>query len=570
MKRENEVMSPRSRRLRTRSIFPVATLLVVLGISCDDTRRGPDSHEPDTSDADADGDSDTGTDTETELIDTDFPSTAIPATCEEAAENPTSVGCVFFAVDMDNYTSDTESENPDSMPFAVVVSNPQEDVDATISLWDGIEGELYTAVLEPGELEVIEAACDPGCLVAPRQVEIQGLSKGAGFRLTSDVPVLAYQWNPYGINSFVTDASLLFPVSSLGEDYIVAAWGTGISPDHPDWPYMVSQVTVVATEDDTQVVFTPSVDIREMGGVGPYAAGVESPAVTLDSFDVLTLAPTTVGDDVTGTRVSADKPVAVFGGHSCAKIPSFDYGACDHLEEQLLPLSAWGASSVLARHAERHNCVNPDLVLWRVIAGADDMVVSFDPPAPEPAGPEHHFESQGDVLEFLAPGDYFAEGALEFPEDPAQPEAPFLAYQLMTCASMPFCVFDYLNSREGDPDMLQSPPAGQYLDRYVFNTDEGFDYDFDHIIVVRPSGAYVAVDCLGLIPDSEFTEVGSSGFEAARIYIDDAFAPTGCTDGAHLLTASAPVGLSVVGTARNNSYSYLGGVGVKPINPTIE
>jgi hypothetical protein len=122
----------------------------------------------------------------------------------------------------------------------------------------------------------------------------------------------------------------------------------------------------------------------------------------------------------------------------------------------------------------------------------------------------------------------------------------------------------------GDPMMLQSPPAGNYLDRYVFTTDNLFDFDYDHIIIVRPAGAYVALDCLGLIPDSEFTEVGSSDWEVARIYIDDPLHTTGCEDGAHLLTASAPVGLSVVGTAWANSYGYMGGIGVKPINPVIE
>ena len=42
---------------------------------------------------------------------------------------------------------------------------------------------------------------------------------------------------------------------------------------------------------------------------------------------------------------------------------------------------------------------------------------------------------------------------------------------------------------------------------------------------------------------------------------------TGCEDGAHLLYASDVVGLSVVGTADANSYGYLGGVGVRAINP---
>ena len=123
--------------------------------------------------------------------------------------------------------------------------------------------------------------------------------------------------------------------------------------------------------------------------------------------------------------------------------------------------------------------------------------------------------------------------------------------------------------------MLLAPPAGQYLTRYVFNTEkpeggeDGYDFDYDHVIVVRPSGAHVVLDCKGLIPDSEFAEVGASDWEVAHIYIDNPLNDTGCVDGTHLLTASAPVGLSVVGTAYANSYGYMGGVGLEPINPFV-
>jgi hypothetical protein len=168
-------------------------------------------------------------------------------------------------------------------------------------------------------------------------------------------------------------------------------------------------------------------------------------------------------------------------------------------------------------------------------------------------------------------GDYYAEGTFESPADSAHPEAPLLAYQLMTGSTYTLCaVAGPDTGTEGDPMMLQAPPAGQYLNRYVFNTPVSFSFDYDHIIVVRPTGAQVAIDCLGLLADDLFSEVGSSGWEVARVFIDNMDDTTGCEDGTHLLTASEPVGLSVVGVARANAYGYLGGVGVMPINPVIE
>lgn len=550
----------------------IALLFVVSLQSCqcsDSRRNGGDTDT--TVDAGTDAGADAGTDTDTgsEVIDTDFPSTAIPATCEEAIANPTSVGCDFFAVDLD-LTID-EGDNPSI--FAIVVSNPQLAEVVNIVLFDGTDGEIYSFDLDPGELRVINVACNSGCLVPPHEIAVQGISSGGGFRLTSDVPVLAYQWNPYGeAGTFTTDASLLLPTTSLQTLYIGAAWGFGPGIDYVENWTTYSQLTVVSTADETTVSFIPSVDVPEIGGIGPFAAGVASAPVTLNAFDVVSLSPAVRDADLTGTMVQADKPVAVFGGHTCGWVPNGNTSAGNHLEEQLLPLAAWGTNAVLARYAPRHHCWNEDLALWRIIAGADDMTVTFDPEAPEPAGAEHHFATRGEVLEFLAPGDYYAVGTQDAPTDPDHPEAPFQAYQLMTNAQYPLCSMSEsgYGMWEGDPTMILVPPAGQYLDRYVFTTENAADFDYDHIVVVKPSGALVALDCLGLLPDELFTEVGSSDWGVARIFIDDPLDDTGCVDGAHLLTASEPIGLTVVGTAESDAYGYLGGIGLKLINPVIE
>lgn len=518
--------------------------------------------------ADADTDVDTDTDTDTDSDgDTDYNGPSIPETCEDAALAKTSVGCEFFTADLDNYGSS------DDQIYGIVVSNPQADQQAEVTLEDGNTGQIYQETLAPGQLEVIYVTCTPiygVCLLTPHEIEAQGVGFARGFRLSSDVPVLAYQWNPYGNEFWTSDASLLIPVTSLDGTYIAAAWDFG--------PWGVgnyaSQVTVIAAEDDTSITFIPNTDVPSHGGVGPMAEGVVSAPITLNAFDVVTIGPAELDDDLTGTVVMADKPVVVFGGHSCAFVPG-SAQSCDHVEEQLLPLAAWGTTTVLARHAPRPVCTPPnsdDPVLWRIIAGADDMHVTFDPPAPDPAGAEHHFAEQGELLEFMSTEDHYAEGILDDPPDPAEPEASFFAYQMMTgCMHCnPSGTGDFpptFEDQPGDPMMLFSPPAGQFLDRYVFNTDNVYDFDYDHIIIVRPIGTEVTLDCLGVLPDSSFDQVGSSDWEVGRIFIDNPENSTGCLDGTHLLTSADPVGLSVVGVAPANSYGYLGGIGVKSINP---
>ncbi len=149
---------------------------------------------------------------------------------------------------------------------------------------------------------------------------------------------------------------------------------------------------------------------------------------------------------------------------------------------------------------------------------------------------------------------------LDEPDEPMHPEAPVFAYQLMTGWEYTMC-----DDNEGDPLTLQAPAAGQYLDRYVFNTDDVFDFDYDHIIVVRRSGSTIELDCAGELEG--FTQVGGTSWEVLRFFIDDPLNTNDCQDGAHVISGDQPFGLSVVDTSYANSYGYLGGVGVRPINP---
>jgi len=311
------------------------------------------------------------------------------------------------------------------------------------------------------------------------------------------------------------------------------------------------------------------VNVPDKNGIGPHPAGVETAPYVLDAGDVIVLSPDLLDDDMTGTVVQATAPVVVFGGHSCANIPTGQYGYCDHVEEQVLPLAAWGTSAVLARHAPRTFCTEEqDLVVWRIIAGTDDMRVTFDPPSP--AGAEHQFAQQGELLEFQAPGDYYVEGVLNNPPDPEAPEAPFLAYQMMMGAEFAKCGVEEFNGFEGDPMMVLSPPAGQYLDRYIFSTDSMFDFAYDHIVVVKKAGATVELDCAGELPESIFAAIGASGWQVGRVFIDTPENDTGCNDGVHGIWGSQPFGLVVAGTAPANSYGYPGGLSLKNINPLPE
>ena len=111
--------------------------------------------------------------------------------------------------------------------YAVVVSNPQNDVAANVVIEqdDAAPGEppsvstVAKARVLPSNLEVF--------LLGPRWVDGSTDINGTGethtavtrhaYKITSDVPIIAYQFNPLeNVNVFSNDASLLKPVEAIG------------------------------------------------------------------------------------------------------------------------------------------------------------------------------------------------------------------------------------------------------------------------------------------------------------------------------------------------------------------
>lgn len=121
------------------------------------------------------------------------------------------------------------------------------------------------------------------------------------------------------------DGYLALPTSGLGTNYYIMSYASS--------RYTGSEFAVVATQNNTTVTITPTAaGASRMAGVA-YT-------VTLNTGETYQL-QNPANADMTGTLVSADKPVAVFGGHLCTDIPS-GTDACDYLVEQISDTSIWG------------------------------------------------------------------------------------------------------------------------------------------------------------------------------------------------------------------------------------
>lgn len=168
---------------------------------------------------------------------------------------------------------------------------------------------------------VTNLAVDPSAQVMGEEV-IQRL----GVHIISDNPISVYglsrRWQ-------TTDTYLGLPVSVLGTEYRAICYSFSEG--------MMSQFSVVATEDSTKVTIIPTVKTRKHPADKPYT-------VNLKRGDVFPVGAEVEGGgtgDLTGTLIRSNKKIAVFSGHQCAYVPRGLIG-CNHLVEQLPPINAWG------------------------------------------------------------------------------------------------------------------------------------------------------------------------------------------------------------------------------------
>ncbi len=455
--------------------------------------------------------------------------------CEVAATVKSNVGCEFWAVDMANVPP------RDAYVYAVAISNPSATETVTVEVFDrndkGKEQKIVTQSIGPRKVEVINLSGSNqgkmGFYSGDAGFLGSGIALGRAFRLRSDLPVVATQFNPIGgASGFTTDASLLLPTHTLGTEYLHMAWHRGFGAG--------SALLVVATADATKVTVTPTIDVPAgMNGLPAMKAG-QPTEVTLGRYDYVQISGGASGNDLSGSEITSSAPVAVFGGHSCGSVPTTAVNGCDHLEEQIVPLEAWGKSYVAARTPPRAD----EPMLWRILASEDNTKIDFDPPTS--LGPTLTVD-RGDVVELQEPGDFTISAA-----------APVLVAGYMLG-----CQATGLKECPGDPSMVLMVPVEQYQSDYVFLVDSS--YAKDSATLVREAGAEVTVGCLGVVPADHWSKIGATGWERAVVDMNPGEAM--CKPGTNEASGAKPFGVIVSGEAAATSYAYPGGLALLPINP---
>ena len=533
--------------------------------------------------------------------------------CEVNSKINSYIGCEYWAVDLDNaFVPGGEQGFYDAKhaPYAIVVSNTSPKYSAKVQIFnneaevtkDRNGNDLDVSPIPPLQLRVF---------LVPNRIAENTIQAPLAYRVVSTIPISAYQFNPLdNVNVFSNDASLLLPSNSLGKYYFVMT-------REETFQELRGFLTVVGVyPDDTQVTVTVTAPTLETNGIKHFEPG-ESRTFILKQFDVLNIETDAYGADLTGSMVSANHPVAVFGGSQAANSPNtnhccpdgdctenniwmtckdldnclcewphhnltppqdvpcktnndcLNYNTCcaDHLEKQMYPVKTWGKEYVATHTYPR----GQELDEWRILAAQDGTKVTT-------------FPSQG-TAPVLGQGEYWdfeASGNVEI-----HAMKPVLVAQFIEAQDAPNPNIGGIkqpgDAQTGDPTFITAVPVEQFRSDYVFLTPN--KYVFDAVNVIVPTGASVYLDGKELKPEDltfksakdilqtlkdkgltdpsqlgpkygDYAVIGSGKWAVFRVVVPD---------GVHLAQSDQPFGVLVYGYDRYVSYGYPAGLNLEDL-----
>jgi len=484
-----------------------------------------------------------------------------PKTCEEAALARTYQGCDFWPTVTDNIVRPI-------FDFAVVVANTSDEVaevqvtrQGQIVVTETVPAHGLTKIFLPWVEELkslswMAGQPDNGCPTWVKTSTVKAVD--GAYHLTSSRPVAVYQfnaieyagkggrpgksWASCDVNncfgqqacfSYTNDASLLLPSTALTENYRIfgpPAWRDDSEGNNFTFP---PYFAVTGTRDGTTVTVKTSAKGAIAGGGGvPATPGGGTATFTVDAGDVVMVVGTETAD-FSGTLVTASAPIQIVTGIACSQMPHGTV-ACDHLEESVMPVETLGKHYFVTRPTGPDGSAVRHLV--RIYGNVDGTQLTY--PNGNPGGPS--VIDAGQMVELPNVGQDFE----------------IIADNEILVASFQHGAGPLSGGRLGDPSLSFMASVEQYRKTYVFLAPD--DYDVSFADIVTPLDAHLVLD--GADVTNLPTPIGS-GFGVVRVKLGPG------NKGAHVLEASAPVGLQVLGYGAYTSYQYPGGLNLGKIAP---
>ncbi len=490
------------------------------------------------------------------------------AACDAAADNKSSIGCDYYAIPADAWSTTFNSGGAAGNCFAAFVNNNwSTNMNVTLT-WKGttINGNDY-AYLPVGSGSSITYQKIPSTGIPPSSMAIVFLNNyvaGAGelkcncptsvqaavstedminphltgtqnaIEIQTDVPAVVYDIYPFGgATSYISSATLLLPTTAWDTNYVAVTMS-----ETTDFP---PGIDFIAQQDGTQVTLLPTTDITGANGVASATKGV--PVVySINKGQTIHIMQSVdgSGNDLTGSIVQSNVPVGVWGEHFCF--------------------------------------FTDDPPPFRIVGLVDGTTLTYDPPV---TGAPTTLK-EGQLVEFGA-------GTLAFHVKSQDSSHPFYLashrpggdcdaghQQIPPIKALGYDYVAVANEATdygvGGPETVNVVPPAQFLPSYIFFTDP--TYGYTEIALARELASDntfkdVTLDCLGTV--TGWQPIGTSGqYEYVHVDLRHAGAAVGkCDNGLHTISSAQPFGITVWGYDSASSYAYPAGASVKPINSVV-
>eukprot|EP00058_Branchiostoma_floridae_P004563 XP_002590051.1 hypothetical protein BRAFLDRAFT_129759 [Branchiostoma floridae] len=347
----------------------------------------------------------------------------------------------------------------------------------------------------------------------PRDIELRGTGRASkAIRVTSDAEIVVYGVFTEQASS---DAFLALPVDVLGDEYYTAGYHPRGEP---------SEFAVLGVEDGTTVTITTTQKVKGNIDGQKFDRGTTR-SLTLNRMEAVQLQS---DDDLTGSHITSDKPVAVFSGNKFTTVPRIS-GTGDHLVEQVPPVNTWGRRFVTVPLEGR---TGGDI--FRIVAAKDNTQVRLS-------------SSQSQTLQA---GEFWE---LDIPSD---------EYHLIN-ASEPIMVLQFsktgrnVDRTDTDPFMMYLPPIEQFAADYAFATADlisGTTKNYVSIVLRTDELDGLLLDGGKLPQSTAWHPIPGTDLSATGLMVNP---------GTHTLKHTSPIvtfSVFMYGFSYPESYGYPGGL----------
>lgn len=365
-----------------------------------------------------------------------------------------------------------------------------------------------------------------------------------GIHITALLPIVVYA---HIYDQAISGATLVLPTNTLGKDYYSLNY-----EQISNSPNSHSFFFVVATEDNTEIEITPSVNTQ-----GGLKAGQASAPIKLNKgeiyqvFGIQTsiLGSTTKGGDLTGTRIRSIstnsepcKKIAVFSGSGKMAIGCLNAaglaGSADNLFQQVYPTASWGKTFITVPSKDRNYDV------YRIFKSDPNAVVKLNGTIISSTSfiNNFYYEFPGQSVNYIE-------------SDKAIQVALYAVTQgkSIDCTNVPGDV--------GDPEMIFLNPLEQTLSQITMYSTQLHMIVKHFINIVIPTTAASSFKLDGASQASLFKPVTEKP--------EYSYAQIPVSAGTHNLLADAGFNAIAYGFGNAESYGYAAGANVKGLGVEI-